>query len=394
MLRRVALAVILALSLAPFGAATFAAGEPYEIPTMLSLTGPLAFLGKSEAQTLAAAEVYANKNGGIRGRPVHFAIADMASSPTVAVQIGTQFLAKHPLVIFGPEAGGAVNALVPIVKQDAVLYSLSSTAALQPGGYVFGASTSMVPISIATVRYFKGRGWKRIGEIYSTDVSGMEEMAKFEDAMRTAPEGKGMVLTTKESFAIGDLSMAAQLARIRATDPQLLFIATSGTGFGTILRNYTEAGMTLPIMTNAANAVRAQMEQYASFAPKELYFSGPLRFMAYSISRPGPVHDAQRAFYDAMKDQGIPKPDFGQNLAWDAAWVVISGLRKVGTDATPSQLQSYIANLHGYAGSNGLMDFRDGSQRGLGEGAQLIARWDSVKDDWVPASEPGGVPLK
>jgi branched-chain amino acid transport system substrate-binding protein len=370
-----------------------AADDPFEIPTLLSLTGPIAFLGTSEAQTLRAAEAYVNKTGGIRGRPVHFAINDIQSSPTVAVQLTTQILTKKPLVILGPEAGGAVNAMSPLVKKDAVLYSLSSTARLEPGGYVFGASTSMVPPSVATVRYFKGRGWKRIGAIWSTDVSGTEEMTQFENAMRL-PEGNGMTLTAKESFTLGDLSMAAQLARVRATNPDVLFIGTTGTGFGTILRNYSEAGWTVPVMTNCANMIRVQMEQYNAVAPKELYFAGPVRFMAYTVARPGPVKDAQRVFYDAMREVGIPRPDFGQNIAWDAAMVVVSALRKLGPTATPEQLQSYLVNLHGFAGTNGIMDFRDGGQRGLALSSQIIVRWDSGKSDWLPVSEAGGAPLK
>jgi hypothetical protein len=40
------------------------------------------------------------------------------------------------------------------------------------------------------------------------------------------------------------------------------------------------------------------------------------------------------------------------------------------------------------------MDFRDGSGRGLGLDANIIVRWDTPKDDFVAASEPGGNPLR
>jgi hypothetical protein len=39
--------------------------------------------------------------------------------------------------------------------------------------------------------------------------------------------------------------------------------------------------------------------------------------------------------------------------------------------------------LHGYAGSNGIMDFRDGQQRGLQAYAAAIVAWDKAKNDVV-----------
>lgn len=47
-------------------------------------------------------------------------------------------------------------------------------------------------------------------------------------------------------------------------------------------------------------------------------------------------------------------------------------------------------NLHGWIGINGIYDFRDGMQRGVGQRALIIDRWDKTKSEFVPVSRPAG----
>jgi ABC-type branched-subunit amino acid transport system substrate-binding protein len=134
------------------------------------------------------------------------------------------------------------------------------------------------------------------------------------------------------------------------------------------------------------------MSQYASFAPHTLLFTG-VRSLAHDIARSGPVKTSQDAFFAAMRAQNIA-PDIGQNIAWDSTMLVIDALRHVGAKATSKQLLDYLEALHGYAGINGIIDFRDGSQRGLTGNSAVIVQWNPAKSDWFPVSQAGGLPLR
>jgi hypothetical protein len=57
-------------------------------------------------------------------------------------------------------------------------------------------------------------------------------------------------------------------------------------------------------------------------------------------------------------------------------------------------MRAYLSDLHGFAGANGVYDFRDGSQRGLTEANAIMVRWDAGRDTWVAISKFGGEPLK
>ena len=65
-----------------------------------------------------------------------------------------------------------------------------------------------------------------------------------------------------------------------------------------------------------------------------------------------------------------------------------------GTAATPEQLRSYIANLHGFYGISGEYDFRTGDQHGLGDDATVMLQYDPVHQNFFPVSAPGGTPLR
>jgi len=70
--------------------------------------------------------------------------------------------------------------------------------------------------------------------------------------------------------------------------------------------------------------------------------------------------------------------------------IVVNALRKLGPDASADQIRSYILGLHGWSGVEGVYDFGDREQRGVGQNALFIATWDPGKKDWIALSRPGG----
>ena len=82
--------------------------------------------------------------------------------------------------------------------------------------------------------------------------------------------------------------------------------------------------------------------------------------------------------------------DFGDLIPWDATMIVVNALRKLGPNASADQIRSYILGLHGWSGVEGVYDFGDREERGVGQSALFIATWDPGKKDWIALSRPGG----
>src|SRR5665213_681902 len=94
--------------------------QPFTISAVLSLTGGAASIGTDEAAALRVYETVVNRQGGINGTPVHFAVLDDQSSPQVAVQLATTILATHPSVMLGSSLAGPTQAMIPLFKNGPV----------------------------------------------------------------------------------------------------------------------------------------------------------------------------------------------------------------------------------------------------------------------------------
>ena len=383
-----ALSAALVLQFVPFGVAAATPPEPFELNAIMPLTGGGAFLGNEFLQTFHAAEIVINKTGGIGGHPLKFVVADNGSSAPTSVQLMNGLIGRNLPVIFDGGPAAVCNATIPLVqKSGPVDYCITSSIYPAAGGYVFSAGVP-TPAHVENImRYLRLRGWTRLAVITGTDATGMDFDTQIARVL-TERDNAGMKIIAHEHFNVSDLSVAAQMANIKASNPQVVLTWSTGTPFGTLLHGIKDAGLDLPVVGVASNESIAEMHQYAADLPRELYFASGLGAVKNDVG-PGPIRDAQIAYYEAFRSINV-RPDSITSVAWDPVMIVVSALRAIGPKATANQVRDYILRLHGWAGVNGIYDFHDGSQRGIGASAGNIQTWDPKKDDFVAVSRPRG----
>jgi len=368
-----------------------AAGEPYVISAIESRSGQFAFLGQEGIQALQIIEDMTNKSGGINGRPIHFDIVDDQSNPATAVQDANAILARHPAFIIGLSGVSLCSAVAPLVAKDGpVLYCTSPGVHPDPGTYVFSSGISTLDTLGASRKYFENRHWTKVAFITSTDATGQDADRIIQTVF--ADDKGPLTVVAREHFNPTDLSVSAQMADIKASGAQVLVAWTTGTPFGTVLRNAHEAGLTMPILTTAGNLSDAEMSAYAAFLPKELYFPGTPAF-APDVIPPGPLKNALTSYFAALKAGGA-KPENAISLTWDPTFLLLGALRKLGPAATASQIREYLASLRGDVGIYGPHDFVAVPQRGLGQNSVVMIRWDAPTQGWVGMSGLGATPLR
>jgi branched-chain amino acid transport system substrate-binding protein len=381
-----ALAALLALT--PCGVR---AADPFEIPVIVSLTGQLAFLGKEQSAALGVAESLVNKAGGVRGRAIKFVVYDDQTNPQVAVQLLNQIAAKKPVVVLGSSSTAACNAMEPLLKDGPVAYCFTPGAHPAAGSYLFSTSLSSADLVAASLRYFRETGVRKIAILASTDAGGQDGERGVVERLAD-PENRELSIVAREHFNTTDITVAAQIARIKASGADALVAWTTGSPFGTVVRATVEGGLSIPMMTSSGNLSYAQLESYGDFMSDNVLFPGNPGDAPDAVPN-GRVKNAAIAFVNAMKAAGI-RADQGHTLAWDPALIVVDALRKIGLDATPLQLRDYLMNLRGWDGINGTYDFRAIPQRGVGIGSVIMVRWIKAKDNWIGVSKPGGSPRK
>jgi branched-chain amino acid transport system substrate-binding protein len=384
-------AALLAIAFAAIAGSARAA-EPFEIAAILSMTGPGAFIGAAEAQTLSVIEARTNAAGGLHGRAIHFHVWDDQSSPQISVQIANQLIAARVAAFLGPTIPATCLAIQPLVEKNGpLMYCLNPSIHPASGSYAFSAGEDSADVAAVILRYLKGRGLTRIASLHATDASGAD-LARAFDAAFAMPEMRSLSQVAQERINPTDVSVSAQIARIKAANPQALLTWTAGTPLGTVLRGAHDGSLTIPIVTSGGNMNLEQVRQYASFLPPELLFSAQIAWTPGNVG-PGPIRDAQRDYAGAIRAAGY-QPDAGYTIAWDPAHAYLDAFRKLGLGATADQMRTYISGLRGWIGIDGVYDFRGVPQRGLDQNAAQVMAWEPKTGDFVAVSKRGGLQLR
>lgn len=368
------------------------ANEPYDIYVVMGVTGPSTFVGAGVQTSLTAGERYINETGGIRGRPVHFVVLDDQTNPVTTVQLVNQLIAKHVPVFLGPGGASACQAAQPIIDQNGgpVGYCISNSVHPPPGSFMFAALRPNTDFATAALRYLDDKKDRKIAILTATDSAGRDGEEAVLESIKDS-EFSNLRVVANEHFTLGDLSVRAQIARIKAAGADAIVAWTTGPPFGTILHGLQESGWNGIVLTNGANINQKLITGYAGFLPHDLIFTGA-PYSAIS-NQPARVKSAKAVFLSQMRQIGIDDPDLTQMLAWDPMLVIVDALRHVGTDASPKQVRDYILKLRGFAGVNGMYDFQQNAQRGLAPKTPVVVQWDASGQKFVTVSRPGGQPL-
>lgn len=378
--------LVTATSLMPLSSPA-AAAEPYEVNVSLGLTGQGALLGSQIRVSLHLIEDLTNKHGGIKGRPLKFVISDDQTNPQIAVQLFNGYLASKVPIVLGPALTAPCLAIIPLVANGPFTWCLTPTAEPPQNSYVFTVSASLFDDLDVIVRYFRLKGYSKIGIITGNDATGQNVERLIAVALQE-PANKNMRVVASERFGLTDINVAAQMSRLKAAAPDAIVAWSTGSPWGTLLHGINDAGITVPIAGSPGNMLYSAMAQFNDLLPEKLVFPGP-NALKRGGAKPGPVRDAQDAFYRAF-DSINARPDFGNIVVWDAITLAVDALEHLGPTATASQLRTYIENVHGWAGTQGVYDFSDGRQRGVAENAVSIMGWNRVKKDWTLESRPSG----
>ncbi len=379
-----------------FAAAPARAAEPYEIHVIATITGPSAFVGQYMKLNFDAFEEWVNETGGIGGRPLHFVYGDNQSQPQISVQLATEVLASHPaaLMVTGPVANCA--AVVPLLTDGPVTWCNSPALHPKPDSYAFASGPDTYDGVGAVLRYFRMSGITKIGVLNSTDVTG-QDADKAIDADIKLPENATMTIVAYEHFNPADLTVAAQIERIKSAGAQALIAWTTGSPAATVFKGMIQGGFDVPVAPTGGNQVFQQMAQYESFLPKGLVLSSALFPPHDGLLTLDPrVEKVQHEMYAILAKRGL-KADNNTADTWDAALITVAGLRALGPDATAAQLRQWILSLKDFAGINGLYDFTKFPERGLSHNTSALVRYDPKSPDgprWQWVSEIGGAPLK
>jgi len=340
------------------------AAEPIRIGSVVSVTGPAAYLGDPELKTLQLYIDRINAEGGVLGRRIELIHYDDGSEANKANGFTKRLIEsdKVDLIIGGTTTGGSM-AMIPLVEKAGVPFisMAAGVPIVEPvRKWVFKVAPTDRMAAEKVFEDMKKRGISRIGLLAETSGFG-QSGAKEVNAVASK---YGIQVAASETYGPKDTDTTAQLTKIKGTPGlQAVFVFGAGQGPAVVTRNYRQLSIGLPLYQSHGVASQEYIKLSGSAADKVRLPAAALA-MASELPADDPQKPVVTAYGQAFRDKyGSDVSTFGGH-GYDALMIAVDSIRRAGgTDK--DKVRSAIETTKGYVGTTGVFNMSAGNHMGL-----------------------------
>jgi branched-chain amino acid transport system substrate-binding protein len=323
--------------------------EPKEIKigVILPLTGSAAVWGENAKMGLEIALEEVNEAGGVMGKKVKLIFEDSQSDPAKAVSSLQKLIAtdKVPVVI-GDIASSSVLAMAPIAERSKVV--LLSPGASNPdiskaGEYIFRNWQSDALEGEVDARFaYEHLGYRKMAILYVNNAYGSGLKTVFEQSFQRM----GGKILISEAFEQGATDMRSQLRKIRAVNPDAIYMPGYPTEMAILLRQAKELGIKTPFLSVQAFD-DPKILQIAKDAAEGVIFSVP--------KPPDPSNPVVSNFVRKYKERFNKEPGVCSDTGYDALKIIVWAMSQGAFSG--SEIQKQLLKLKDFPGAAGLTTF-------------------------------------
>jgi branched-chain amino acid transport system substrate-binding protein len=372
-------------------AALFCSGSTWaqiKVGVVVSATGPAASLGIPEKNTFALMPKE------IGGKTVDYIVLDDASDTTTAVKNIRKLIFDEKVdIIIGSTVTPNSLAMVDVAAEsETPMISMAASAAIiEPVDakrrWVFKTPQNDSHMSTAITAHMADAGVKTIGFIGFADAYGegwYREFSKLADIRK-------LKIVANERFARSDTSVAGQVLKILAANPDAVLIAGSGTPAALPQKMLKERGYKGKIYQTHGVANNDFLRVCGKDCEGLWLPAGPL-LVADQLPEINLVKKSAMRYKTAYeKAHGVGSVSAFGGHAWDAgllfATAVPTALKKAqpGTKEFKQALRDALENTSGLAVSHGLVNMSPKDHLGLDQRSRVMVqvvdgKWKLVGD--------------
>jgi branched-chain amino acid transport system substrate-binding protein len=314
-LRRVALAIAISVSVTAYGA-------DVKIGVAEALTGGAAQYGVAVRNGLQLAADEINAGGGVNGNKLQLIIEDEQGKKEEAINVLKKLVFQDKvLMVFGPTLSNSMFAGGPVANgAKVVAFGTSNTAngITDIGPYIFRNSvmeSDVLPLTISTAaRHY---GIKKVAVIYGNDDAFTKSGY---DVFKKALEDQKIPVTTTETYAKGDVDFKAQLTKIKGGNPDAIVCSCLAEEAANIMLQARGLGIKAPFIGgNGFNSPK--LFEISKLAGEGTFVGSP-----WANTNPAP---ANQKFVAAYKQKYSSDPNQFSAQAYDAMHIAAAALKTV-----------------------------------------------------------------
>ena len=350
-----------ALALGALGA--FAA-DPIKIGSVLSVTGPAAFLGDPELKTLQLYVDDLNKKGGVLGRPLQLVHYDDGSDANKANGFTKRLIEDDKVdVLVGGTTTGATMSSVPLAEKAGIPFiSLAGAVVIvEPvKKWVFKTPHTDRMAAEKVFEDMKKRGL--------TKVSLLSETSGFGASGKKETEGVaakyGITLVANETYGPKDTDMSPQLTKIKtAPGVQAVFVFGLGQGPAIVTKNYKQLGITLPLYQSHGVA-SDEFLKLAGPAAEGVRLPSPAQLIPEKLPASDPQKPIVTAYDKAYKAAYKTDVSTFGGYAYDGLMLAVDAIKRAGS-TDKAKVRDALEATKGFVATSGTFNMSPTDHMGL-----------------------------
>ena len=364
MAKRLFLKTVLAAAAGMMLSLNATAADPIKIGSVLSVTGPAAFLGDPELKTLQLYVDKINAEGGVLGRKLELVHYDDGSESGKANAFGKRLIESDNVdVIIGGTTTGASMAMAPLVDKAGVPFiSLAgAVVVVEPvKKWMFKTPHTDRMAAEKVFEDMKKRGITKVGLL--SETSGFGQSGRKETQ---GVAGKyGITLVADETYGPKDTDMTAQLTKIKNTPGvQAIFVFGLGQGPAIVTKNYGQLGSNLPLYQSHGVASDEYLK-LAGKAAEGVRLPTPAMLVADALPANDPQKPIVVGYNKTYRDKFKTEPSTFGGYAYDALMLTVDAIKRAGgTDK--AKVRDAIEQTKGFIGTTGAFNMSPTDHMGL-----------------------------
>lgn len=371
------LVIATTLAVSAFGAM---AADPIKIGSVLSVTGPAAFLGDPELKTLQLYVADINKKGGVLGRQLELVHYDDGSDANKANGFAKRLLDDDKVdVLVGGTTTGSTMSMVPLAEKSATPFiSLAGAVVIiEPvKKFVFKTPHTDRMAAEKVFEDMKKRGLTKVALL--SETSGFGQSGKKET--EAVASKYGITLVANETYGPKDTDISPQLTKIKNTaGVQAVFVFGLGQGPAIVTKNYKQLGITLPLYQSHGVASN-EFLKLAGAAAEGVRLPSPAQLIPEKLNAKDPQKPVVTAYELAYKTAYKTDVSTFGGYAYDGLLLAVDAIKRAGgTDK--AKVRQALEATKGLVGTSGTFNMSATDHMGLSLSA---FRMLEVKGgDWV-----------
>lgn len=350
-----------ALVLGAFGAI---AAEPIKIGSVLSVTGPAAFLGDPELKTIQMYVEDINKKGGLLGRPLQLVHYDDGSDANKANGFAKRLIDDDKVdILVGGTTTGATMSMAPLVEKAGIPFiSLAGAVVIvEPvKKWIFKTPHTDRMAAEKVFEDMKKRGLTKVALL--SETSGFGNSGKKETEGVAAKYG--VTLVANETYGPKDTDMSPQLTKIKNTaGVQAVFVFGLGQGPAIVTKNYKQLGINLPIY-HAHGVASEEFIKLAGPAAEGVRLPAAALLVADKLDAKDPQKPVVTAYTKAYNDKWKNDVSSFGGHAYDGLMIAVDAIKRAkSTDK--AAVRDAIEATKGYVGTGGVVNMSATDHMGL-----------------------------